>query len=57
MVVFDRNAFDLSQFAGGPQAVKYSIRERYLWQLILPDPKDPFFSNSRASSAPNCTTA
>jgi lipopolysaccharide export system permease protein len=43
MVVFDRNAFDLSQFAGGPQAVKYSIRERYLWQLILPDPKDLFF--------------
>jgi len=43
LVVFDRNAFDLSQFAGGPQAVKYSIRERYLWQLILPDPKDPFF--------------
>jgi lipopolysaccharide export system permease protein len=43
MVVFDRYAFDLSQFSGGPQAVKYSIRERYLWQLILPDPKDPFF--------------
>jgi lipopolysaccharide export system permease protein len=43
MVVFDRNAFDLSQFAGGPQAVQYSIRERYLWQLILPDPKDKFF--------------
>jgi len=43
MVVFDRNAFDLSQFAGGPQAVTYSIRERYLWQLILPDPKDKFF--------------
>ncbi len=42
MVKFDRNAFDLSQFAGGPQAVKYSIRERYLWQLIFPDPKDPF---------------
>ena len=43
MVVFDRYAFDLSQFAGGPQAVKYSIRERYLWQLLLPDPNDPFF--------------
>jgi lipopolysaccharide export system permease protein len=43
MVVFDRYAFDLSQFAPGPQAVKYSIRERYLWQLILPDPKDPFY--------------
>ena len=43
MVVFDRYAFDLSQFAGGPQAVQYSIRERYLWQLIFPDPKDPFY--------------
>ena len=40
MVVFDRYAFDLSQFAGGAQAVKYSIRERYLWQLMFPDPKD-----------------
>ena len=42
MVKFDRYAFDLSQFAGGPQAVKYSIRERYLWQLMFPEPKDPF---------------
>ena len=43
MVVFERYAFDLSQFAGGPQAVKYSIRERYLWQLMFPDPKDQFY--------------
>jgi lipopolysaccharide export system permease protein len=43
MVVFDRYAFDLSQFAGGSQAVKYSIRERYLWQLMFPDAKDPFY--------------
>jgi lipopolysaccharide export system permease protein len=40
MVVFDRYAFDLSQFASGPQAVKYSIRERYLWQLVFPDSSD-----------------
>ncbi len=43
MVVFDRYAFDLSQFAGGAQAVRYSIRERYLWQLMLPDPQDQFY--------------
>lgn len=43
MVKFDRYAFDLSQFSGGPQAVKYSIRERYLWQLMFPDPKDQFY--------------
>lgn len=43
MVTFDRYAFDLSQFAGGSQAVKYSIRERYLWQLMFPDPKDSYY--------------
>jgi lipopolysaccharide export system permease protein len=43
MVVFDRYAFDLSQFSGGASAVKYSIRERYLWQLLFPDPKDPMY--------------
>jgi lipopolysaccharide export system permease protein len=40
VVAFDRYAFDLSQFAGGNQAIKYSIRERYLWQLVFPDSKD-----------------
>jgi len=44
MVAFDRYAFDLSQFAGGAQAVKYSIRERFLWQLLLPDRKDPLYA-------------
>lgn len=43
MVVFDRYAFDLSQFTAGPQAAQYSIRERYLWQLVFPDPKDKFY--------------
>jgi lipopolysaccharide export system permease protein len=43
MVSFDRYAFDLAQFAGGPQSVRYSIRERYLWELIFPDPKDHLF--------------
>jgi len=41
IVLFDRYAFDLSQFSGGPQVVKYSVRERYLWQLMWPDPNDP----------------
>ena len=46
---FDRYAFDLSQFAGGAQAVKYSIRERYLWQLLFPDPKDPVLPRATRS--------
>jgi lipopolysaccharide export system permease protein len=43
IVVFDRYAFDLSQFSGGPQVIKYSVRERYLWQLMAPDRNDPLF--------------
>ena len=41
IVVFDRYAFDLSQFGGTPAVIKYSVRERYLWQLMSPDPEDP----------------
>jgi lipopolysaccharide export system permease protein len=41
IVLFDRYAFDLSQFAGGSQVVLYSVRERYLWELLWPNPEDP----------------
>ena len=41
IVQFDRYAFDLSQFSGGPQYVMYSVRERYLWELIWPNVEDP----------------
>jgi lipopolysaccharide export system permease protein len=40
IVTFDRYAFDLSRFAGA-QNIKYSVRERYLWELIAPRPNDP----------------
>lgn len=40
-VVFERYAIDLSRFSGGQTKVRYSLRERYLWQLLFPDPKDP----------------
>ena len=40
IVLFDRYAFDLSQFGGsGPQVIKYSVRERYLWQLMRARPQ------------------
>lgn len=43
IVVFDRNAFDLSQFTSTNTAIKYSVRERYLWQLIAPDRNDQLY--------------
>src|SRR5215469_17458063 len=33
IVTFDRYAFDLSRFSGANQAIRYSSRERYLWEL------------------------
>jgi lipopolysaccharide export system permease protein len=43
IVRFDRYAFDLSQFSVGPRSITYSIRERYLWQLLFPDPTDQLY--------------
>jgi lipopolysaccharide export system permease protein len=40
IVVFDRYAFELSQFASNA-TINQSVRERYLWQLLWPDAKDP----------------
>jgi lipopolysaccharide export system permease protein len=42
IVLFDRYAFDLSRLAGANQsaAIVYSVRERYTWDLIHPDPHD-----------------
>jgi len=56
-VRFDRYAFDLSQFSMGPRATTYSIRERYIWQLLFPDPKDQIYIEQPDNTAPNCTTA
>jgi lipopolysaccharide export system permease protein len=44
IVIFERYAFDLSHFSGGAQELNYSVSERYLWELLAPDPKDPIFS-------------
>lgn len=43
IVIFDRNVFDLSQFTAAASADTRSVsfRERYLWELISPDPRDP----------------
>ncbi len=46
LVLFDRYAFDLSRLAAGaPRNIKYSTRERYLWELYNPIPGDPLFAD------------
>jgi lipopolysaccharide export system permease protein len=44
IVVFDRYAFDLSQYGNAP-VVRYTVRERYLWQLIWPEPTDQLYKD------------
>jgi lipopolysaccharide export system permease protein len=40
IVLFERYAFDLSRFSGGSDGRSLSARERYLWELMAPDPND-----------------
>jgi lipopolysaccharide export system permease protein len=44
IVMFDRYAFDLSQFTGGNQNVVYTVREKYIWDLIWPKTDDPLYA-------------
>jgi lipopolysaccharide export system permease protein len=44
IVTFDRDAFDLSQFATGPHNVLYTEREKYIWDLIWPKPDDKLYA-------------
>ncbi len=48
VVLFDSYGFDLSSLASGPQDVKYSVRERYLWELY-----DPRGTETLISARPN----
>ncbi len=38
LVAFDSYAFDMSKFASAPKDIIYTVRERYLWELLSPDP-------------------
>jgi lipopolysaccharide export system permease protein len=45
LVLFDRYGFDLTSLAGGPRSLKYSTRERYLWELFNPGKTDKDFAD------------
>ncbi len=43
IVLFERYAFDMSQFTGSDAVLTFNVRERFLWDLIWPDPQDPYY--------------
>jgi lipopolysaccharide export system permease protein len=44
IITFDRYAFDLSKFTGGAQNVVYTVREKYIWELMWPRPDDELYA-------------
>lgn len=46
-VHFERYAFDLSPYTTAAR-VSFGLRERYLWELIAPDPDDPLLKSAPA---------
>jgi lipopolysaccharide export system permease protein len=45
LVAFGRYAFDMSKFSNTGHDVALGIRERYVWELLSPDEKDPMYKN------------
>lgn len=45
LVKFERYAFDLSPYTVAGR-VSYGLRERYLWELLFPDPDDKLLTSS-----------
>jgi lipopolysaccharide export system permease protein len=43
IITFDRYAFDLSKFTAGPQNAVYTVREKYIWELLWPTPDDKLY--------------
>jgi lipopolysaccharide export system permease protein len=43
IVTFNRYPFDLSKFTTGPQNAVYTVREKYLWELLWPRPDDALY--------------
>jgi lipopolysaccharide export system permease protein len=43
IVKFERYAFDLSRFTGGPQLGALGVRERNFWDVAFPDADDPTY--------------
>lgn len=47
IVTFERYIFDLSQFGPKEGARDYKPRERYLGELLFPDPKDEYYQHHK----------
>ena len=50
IVLFNSYGFDLSWLSNNKQSLKYSVRERYLWELFDPTRTDQMFVDAAGSS-------
>jgi lipopolysaccharide export system permease protein len=45
IISFDKYAFDMSKFTTGPQNVNYTVREKYIWDLLWPKTDDTLYAS------------
>ena len=43
IILFERYAFDLTQFTGAGYIPTFNVTERYLWDVAWPDTEDPYY--------------
>jgi lipopolysaccharide export system permease protein len=44
ILIFDRYGLDLSQFTSGPRNISYTVREKYIWELLWPSSSDALYA-------------
>jgi lipopolysaccharide export system permease protein len=49
LVKFDQYAFDLSRLSAAPANIRYSVQERYLWELMYPPAGDSLYKDQPGS--------
>lgn len=44
IITFNQYPFDLSKFSAGQQSAVYTVREKYIWELLRPKPDDALYT-------------
>jgi lipopolysaccharide export system permease protein len=44
IITFNQYPFDLSKFSAGQQGAVYTVREKYIWELLRPKPDDALYA-------------
>jgi lipopolysaccharide export system permease protein len=52
IVLFERYGFDMTQFSGANYSPTFNVKERFLKDLLWPDPEDPYYKQNQSRFGP-----